>query len=635
MEELHLRPIKLIDPSSYQYRLFFGLGNREIQNQLRLLGYDESKIDQLLHVGIKTGSLLSDLLIQPTAHYCVPQTRQVALDNEEIFKAGHGIYALSSTVETYQEDLRIKQNEYPSRKDIFQNEELVKQIINELESFGVRMYRKGSVGELTGTQWKDAFTEKNQSEENDIVKRIENSRSIGSKEKLRLLQFLPTLPEIRGSQAFDWDYISGRLKEHNIQLSPLIQGELQKLLLRCYLSSCKRLYDCELIGEPIASSQRISWTGRIERYDIQLFLDFTKALRVHEIMLRLSASDIVDIKEQFDSFPKFREEYFEIIDRAKYVEQQTLEFVREELRGERGTEAAQIRRILEGAEPLLVESARELGIPKDPSLLYFPKDSPIYLFKKAFVDYENMPFIRFKDELIWCFGKKLQNKAQEAVYEMAGRTYPSTYHAKEAVKISPVPLSPMIEKALSKVLHNIKRLVPKADSPTRDNELEVITAVLNYAAQELVDPSFRDAEVTERQFQKDITRYLQLVFGLPSVLREVRVSRGYVDVLVLGVPLELKVAKKRGNLSEFVESSLPQVTEYIVGRCCKVGLLCVLDISKQSRARPSLIDNVSVYEGKTDEGVDSSHEGTVVVVAVVIRGALSPASRLRSQPADS
>lgn len=489
------------------------------------------------------------------------------------------------------------------------------------------MYRKGSIGELTGEKWEAIFTEKDQSEECNIVRTIENSRLISSKEKIKLLQFLPTLPEIREKQAFDWNYVLGTLEKQGIQIPQPILGELRKLLLRCYLSSCRDLYDCEHIGEPIASSQPMSWTGKIERYDIQLFLDLTQALGVHEIVRRLSASEIVDIKTRFDSFHEFREEYFKIIDKAKRVEQKTFRFAKEELRRERAIEAAQIRKILEGTEPLLIESAKELDVHADPSLLYYPKYDSIYFFKKTFANYENMPFIRFKDELIWRFSKKLQNRAEEVIHAMARKMY-ATHHTKEAAGISSAPVNPMIEKALEKVLQKIEELVPKAESPTRGNEAEVITAVLNYAAYELVDPSFTTIDVTERDFQKDITRYLQLHFGHLGVFREVRVSRGNVDALVLGVPLELKVAKGRGNILKFIEFSLPQVTEYIVGQCCNVGILCVLDISKQTRARPSLIDDVSVFRGRTEKGVDPSPQGIVAVVAIVIRGSLSPASKL-------
>jgi hypothetical protein len=578
---------------------------------------------------MRTGSLLSDLLVQPTAHYCVPLTRQVALGHQEIFRAGHGVHALSSNVETYREDLQIKKSEYPSRKEIFQNEELVERIVNELESFGVKMYRGGSIGELTGTKWKDAFAEDSKNEEGNILRRLESLRSMGNKEKQRLLRCLPTLPEIRGNQAFDWDYITAKLREQNIRIPPLILQELRTLLLRCYLASCKELYSCELMGESVASSQARRWAGRIERYDIQLFFDVAKALGVHGIILRLSASDIVDIKTQFDSFGLFREEYFDIVDRAKCVEQKTLESIKEELRGERETEAAQIRRVLERAEPLLVESAKELGILRNPSLLYYPERSPVYLFKKTFVDYTDMPFIRFKDELVYQFGKKLQSEAQEAIHVTSPSTYASTYHVGEVSRIPSDSISLMREMALDKVHRNIEGLVPKAKSPTRDEEQDVITAILRYAAQELVYPSFTNVEVTEKQFRKDITRYLQLHFGCPGVLREVQSGRGCVDALVMGVPLELKIVKERENVGEFVESSLPQVTEYIVGQCRSVGILCVLDISKRTKARPSLIDDVTVYKGRVEEGVDPSSEGIVAVVVIVIRGALYPSSKLR------
>ena len=79
-----------------------------------------------------------------------------------------------------------------------------------------------------------------------------------------------------------------------------------------------------------------------------------------------------------------------------------------------------------------------------------------------------------------------------------------------------------------------------------------------------------------------------------------------------------------------VESSLPQATQYIVSQGCRLGLLCILDISEQMTATPSLIDDVLVCKGKTEKGIDPSPEGAIGIVTIVVRGALYLASKLRS-----
>lgn len=629
MDHSCLRPIRVVDASSYGHRLFFALGNREIQTQLRLRGHSDSSIARFLDTGLRIGTLLSDLLVQPTAHYCVPLTRQVALAHHEIFTAGYGVYALGGDTETYREDMLKKTSEYPSRKEIFQNKGLVEQIVTELESFGAKLYRGGSIGELTGMKWKGFLTKASANEEGGILGGLMSMMPTGSKAKQRLLPILSALPDIRGDQAFDWGYVASRLLDQDVRVPPPILEELRRALLRCYLASCKQLYGCELLGEPLASSQAGTWAGKVERYDIKLFLDVSRAIGVHDIILSLCASEIVDIKTQFDSFNLFRKEYFGIVDRAERVEQRALEFVRQELRGERETEAAQVRRVLMRSEPLLVECAKELGVAKNPSLLYYPECSPVYLFKKTFVNYADMPFVRFKDELVHRFGSKLKSEAEEAVRVSLPKVFAAACHAREVTTTPSDSIALMIHSALTKVRCSIEVLVPRVDSPARDEELSVVSAVLRYAAQELLHPSFISAEVTEEQFKRDMARCLQLQFGCPGVLREVQTARGRVDTLVMGVPVELKIIKRRACTRAFIESRLPQITEYIVGQCRRVGILCVLDVSKRARARPSLVDDVTVCAGRVEEGIDPCSKGVVAIVVILVRGALHSPSRLR------
>jgi len=189
---------------------------------------------------------------------------------------------------------------------------------------------------------------------------------------------------------------------------------------------------------------------------------------------------------------------------------------------------------------------------------------------------------------------------------------------------------PAEAKAVEKVFEDLGNIVPDISSPSYKNEREIITCIINYAGYQLSDPSFTDLKTDEKDFQKDVSRYLCINFRRTDVLREVQSGRGFLDVLVRGVPVELKVFRGREKLEDFVESSLPQATQYVVSQGCRLGLLCVLDISERITATPSLIDDVLVCKGRTEKGIAPSPEGTIGIVTIVVRGALYPASKLRS-----
>jgi len=174
----------------------------------------------------------------------------------------------------------------------------------------------------------------------------------------------------------------------------------------------------------------------------------------------------------------------------------------------------------------------------------------------------------------------------------------------------------------------LESLISGIASATYNNEREVITSIINYAGLELCDPSFTGLQTDEKDFQKDLSRYLRIRFNRADVLREVQAGRGFVDVLVRGIPVELKVLRGKEDLEHFIESSMPQATQYIVSQGRVLGLLCILDISERMTPVPSLIDDVSVSKGRTEGGIDPSPEGAIGIVTIVIRGALYPASKL-------
>ncbi len=183
--------------------------------------------------------------------------------------------------------------------------------------------------------------------------------------------------------------------------------------------------------------------------------------------------------------------------------------------------------------------------------------------------------------------------------------------------------------AVDKVFKNLDSIVSDFKTSPYPEEREIITCLINYAGYQLKDPSFTNAEIDEKEFQRDLTRYLCIKIGRNDVFREIKSGRGFLDVLALGIPVELKVFRGYEKLEHFAGTSLPQVTQYTISQERSVGILCILDTSDRTTATPNLIDDVMIRKGETEMGIDPSPEGVIGVVTIIIRGASRSASKLR------
>jgi len=224
---------------------------------------------------------------------------------------------------------------------------------------------------------------------------------------------------------------------------------------------------------------------------------------------------------------------------------------------------------------------------------------------------------------------------QAYLHKTGGTSEPCTIFGQSQLKFRVIDEARLLAqgkseaKAIEKVFKGLETLVSDISSSEYNNEREIITSIINYAGYQLIYPSFTTLETDEREFQKDVTRHLYIQFQR-EVLREVQSGRGFVDILVRDVPVELKVFRGQEKLEDFIESSLPQATQYVVSQGCRIGLLCILDVAERMTATPSLIDDVLVCKGRTEKGIDPSPEGAIGIVTIVVRGALYPASKLRS-----
>ena len=170
--------------------------------------------------------------------------------------------------------------------------------------------------------------------------------------------------------------------------------------------------------------------------------------------------------------------------------------------------------------------------------------------------------------------------------------------------------------------------MPAAGDPNRADELEVANAIANYMDNQLRNGTFQGGE-SEQEFEDHLWQELQYRFeDRDDVYRQMHSGGGRVDILVLGVPMELKVLRS-GEQDDFCRESLPQATQYVASRGRRVGFLVVLDLRSRTNATPAPVDDVMVMQGPTARGLSPSPDGTLAVVVAFVRARVARPSALK------
>jgi hypothetical protein len=185
---------------------------------------------------------------------------------------------------------------------------------------------------------------------------------------------------------------------------------------------------------------------------------------------------------------------------------------------------------------------------------------------------------------------------------------------------------PWADQEHSTIMLKITQYILPEDWENYDN---VLASLLNYMGQNLDDPSFKGQDYDETAFHKDLSRHLK---RSPSIgvkaLNEVYIGAGRVDILVKGIPVELKVEKTLTNTREIIEKHKSQASYYASSQGKQVGILCILDLTKKESSIPPPQNDVDIV-GVPVHGFE---EGKIVhpalIVALIIRGNLPPPSSL-------
>jgi len=193
---------------------------------------------------------------------------------------------------------------------------------------------------------------------------------------------------------------------------------------------------------------------------------------------------------------------------------------------------------------------------------------------------------------------------------------------------------PAAPQAIEKVRSDLEELVPSDRDPNRNDELEVAEALVSFMERQLRSPLLKGT-ISEPQFESQVKNDLDIRFEeRDDVYSQVKTGIGFVDCLVLGVPVELKVFTK-ARLDEFVDSSLPQVTQYIVSQSRRAGFLVILDCRGRPEPTPPLVNDVQVRPGVTAKGLDTAPDAVIAVGILVVHTHTTVPSRLQAPSSEN
>jgi hypothetical protein len=149
---------------------------------------------------------------------------------------------------------------------------------------------------------------------------------------------------------------------------------------------------------------------------------------------------------------------------------------------------------------------------------------------------------------------------------------------------------------------------------------DALCSLLNFMAQNLATNFFKEKSLSEKQFKDRLAQHLRSYFG-EEVYEEVKLGRGYVDLLVKGVPIELKVEKQSKSRVRMIDFHLKQAQQYAVSKGSKLGVLCILDLTEKDRPISHPDKDVVLKRGLKGKFLP-------IIFVIIIRGNLPIPSKL-------
>lgn len=186
---------------------------------------------------------------------------------------------------------------------------------------------------------------------------------------------------------------------------------------------------------------------------------------------------------------------------------------------------------------------------------------------------------------------------------------------------------PWADQEHSRIMHQkIPLYIPSEDWK---NYRDVLASLLNYMGQNLADNFFRGQDYDENDFHKDLSRHLKRDASIGvKALNEVYTGGGRVDILVRGVPVELKVEKTTTDTKEAIEKHQSQASHYASSQGKQVGILCILDLTSKEKPIPPPSNDVCVVQVPVHGFERQEIVHPAILIALIIRGNLPTPSSL-------
>ena len=178
----------------------------------------------------------------------------------------------------------------------------------------------------------------------------------------------------------------------------------------------------------------------------------------------------------------------------------------------------------------------------------------------------------------------------------------------------------------SRVMRDISQYILPDD---QENYRDVLASLLNFMWQNLADNFFKGQDYDESDFHGELSKYLKLSSSIGvKALNEVYTGGGRVDILVKGVPVELKVEKTTTDTGETIEKHQSQASHYAASQGKQVGVLCILDLTKKEKSIPPLGNDIKIVHVPVHGFERKEIEYPAIIIALIIRGNLPTPSSL-------
>lgn len=182
------------------------------------------------------------------------------------------------------------------------------------------------------------------------------------------------------------------------------------------------------------------------------------------------------------------------------------------------------------------------------------------------------------------------------------------------------------DNELPKIVSRLKESILPEDL---DSYQIVLASMLNYMAQNLQENFFKDQKVSEKDFQKDLLRHLRSDRDIgEDAFKEVSTGAGFVDILVKGVPVELKLEKTEKETAKVIKIHENQACQYASAQAKQVGILCILDLTEKDKPPPPPPRDIHV-ETVAVHGYEKDKLSSPSILAIfMIRGNLPSPSAI-------